>query len=78
MNPLDIEEVKKVCEEKGPVDITPDADGMLKFEEYLKIFSIIVLCQIRFAKRIEDENKDNRRALLQTGNRQQFAMVTTK
>ena len=51
---------------------------MLKFEEYLKIFSIIVLCQIRFAKRIEDENKDNRRALLQTGNRQQFAMVTTK
>ena len=35
-------EVKQVCKDIGDIDITPGMDGCLNFDEYLKIFSVVV------------------------------------
>lgn len=57
LKPEEIEELKEVSTEVGSVDGTPNMDGNLKFDEYLKIFRIVVILQVRFLKRIDDEHK---------------------
>ena len=42
VKPEEEEEVKEVCAEVGSIDSTPDITGLLKFDEYLKIFKVIV------------------------------------
>ena len=41
--PEEEEELKRVCSEVGSVDATPDADGVLVFAEYLKVFQAIAI-----------------------------------
>ena len=60
-------EVKQVCKEAGDIDITPSMDECLNFDEYLKIFSIIVALQIRFCSRLDKASRDERRAILAAG-----------
>ena len=42
--------------------------GNLPFDQYLKIFRIVVILQVRFLKRIDDEYKLERRAALEEQN----------
>lgn len=65
LEPDQQEELKEVCAEVGDVDATPDDSGDLKFDQYLKIFKIVVILQIRFLKKIDDESKLERRAALE-------------
>ena len=74
----DMEELKQVCSEVGSIDVTPDISGDLLFEQYLKIFRIVVILQVRFLKRIDDEYKLERRAALEEGNQKKFAETTSK
>lgn len=76
VNPEQKEEVDEVCDEAGEIDVTPDISGNLAFDEYLKIFRIVVILQVRFLKRIDDEYKLTRRAALESGDQKTFAENT--
>ena len=65
LKPEDEEELKQVCTEVGSIEATPDMSGNLPFDQYLKIFKIVVILQVRFLKRIDDEYKLERRAALE-------------
>lgn len=78
VNPEQEEEVKEVLKEVGEVDATPSLDGNLEFEEYLKIFRAVVILQVRFLKRIDDEHKIVRRSALESGDQKTFAETTSK
>lgn len=78
VNPEQTEEVKEVCKEAGEIDSTPDLEGLLAFDEYLKIFRIVVILQVRFLKRIDDEHKLERRAALEVGDQKKFAETASK
>ena len=41
-------------------------NGSMKFEEYLKIFGVLVRLQIRFFKRNDDKHKEQRKAALKS------------
>ena len=41
-------EVQELCKASVTVDGTPELNGLLAFEEYIKLFSLIVTLQIRF------------------------------
>jgi len=69
-------EVDEVCDSVGDIDVTPDLQGNLAFDEYLKVFRIVVVLQVRFLKRIDDEHKLTRRAALQSGDQKTFAETT--
>ena len=78
VKPEEEEEVKEVCAEVGSIDSTPDIAGLLNFDEYLKIFKVIVTLQVRFLKRIDDEHKLQRRAALEANDQKTFAETTSK
>ena len=73
-----MEELKQVCSEVGSINSTPEMSGNLAFDEYLKIFRIVVILQVRFLKRIDDEYKLERRAALEESNQKKFAETTSK
>lgn len=78
MSGTELEEIKALIAEAGAIDLAPDMYGMLPFEEYLKLFSIIVTMQVRMVSRIENANKEERRQLLDAGEQQKFAVSVTK
>ena len=57
-------EVDQLCDAAGQIDTTPDLEGNLAFDAYLKVFRIIVALQVRCNKRIDDQHKLTRRAAL--------------
>ena len=71
-------EVKQVCNDVGDIDITPGMDGLLDFDEYLKVFTALVTLQIRFCTRLDEAHRGERRAALAAGNQQGFAQSGTK
>ena len=66
LNPEDQQEVETVFQEAGPIDVSVGLGGAMKFEEYLKIFSILVRLQIRFFKRNDDKYKEQRQGALKS------------
>lgn len=74
----ELDEVKALITAAGPIDVTPDMYGVIPFEQYLKIFSVVVTMQVRKVARHENENKEERRALLESGDQQKFAVSVTK
>ena len=52
--------------------------GNLPFDQYLKIFKIVVILQVRFLKRIDDEYKLERRAALEAQDQKKFAETASK
>ena len=46
--------------------MTVGLNGAMKFDEYLKIFGVLVRLQIRFFKRNDDKHKEQRKAALKS------------
>lgn len=62
-----------VCQERGPVDLTLDEDGYLKFEEFLRIFSMVVALEIRVLRLLDNQFKPERLIALQNQDHKHFA-----
>lgn len=71
-------EVQELCKASVTVDGTPELNGLLAFEEYIKLFSLIVTLQIRFTIQISEENKEARREALANDDKAAFAETTSK
>lgn len=71
-------QLREMCEASVPVVGTPDINGLLAFEEYLKLFKLIVTLQIRFGLQIQEENKNVRRQALKNDDKVTFATTTSK
>ena len=79
---LHTEEQKKqvieACKASPNVDSTPELNGLMAFDEYMKVFSIIVALQIRFTIEINDDNRDERQDALENDDKATFASITSK
>lgn len=52
--------VKEVCAEFGPIDTTFTMEGTMAVDEYMKLHSAILKCQVQFGKKTEDEARIER------------------
>ena len=67
-----------MCKASVMVDGTPELNGLLAFEEYMKLFTIIVTLQVRFSVKFSEDNKVARREALANDDKARFAEVTSK
>lgn len=65
-----------MCEAAGTINGTPGLNGLIDFEEYLKLFKIIVALQLRFSLKISEDNKVLRRAAVKKDDKPGFAVTT--
>ena len=66
LDPADQEEVEKAFKDAGPIDVSTGFGGAIQVQEFLKIFKLLVMLQIRFNKRHEDKYKKQRKAALKS------------
>lgn len=58
------EEVKELVKEAGEIDTSIGENGMISYEDYLKIFGAIISLHLRQTERIDAANRNDRRAAL--------------
>ena len=71
-------QVIEACKASPNVDSTPELNGLMAFDEYMKVFSIIVALQIRFTIEINEDNRDERQDALENDDKATFASITSK
>ena len=52
-----LEIIKTVCNERGPVDQTLTEAGNLQFDEFLKLYGMTIALEIRLLKHLDDKFK---------------------
>ena len=67
-----------MCEAAVAVNGEPGINGLMAFEEYLKIFKLIVTLQCRYTIQNSEANKDARRAAMAQSDNNAFIQVTKK
>ena len=71
-------QLREMCEAASVVNGSPGLNGLLAFEEYLKLFKLIVTLQCRFTIQIGEANKAARRAALVNDDKASFATITSQ
>lgn len=69
--------MKKVCEEYGAIEVR-EQNGVIDFEDYLKLFYLVVMCQIRYCHKIDMANKEARLAALEANDTVRFNQITSQ
>ena len=74
---VDPEQIKQMEDFMKKENIAPKLDdtGRLAWEDYLKMFKVIITFQLRNTLAIHDEMKEERREFVKTGNKQAFSDI---
>ena len=67
-----LEIIKTVCTERGPVDQTLTEAGNLQFDEYLKLYGMTIALEIRLLKHLDDKFKPVRLEALKSNDHKLF------
>ena len=78
LTPEQNKELREMCEAAVAVNGEPGINGLMAFEEYLKIFKLIVTLQCRYTIQNSEANKDARRAAMAQSDNNAFIQVTKK
>ena len=78
LTPEQNKELKEMCEAAVAVNGEPEINGLMAFEEYLKLFKIIVTLQCRYTIQNSEANKAARRAAMAQSDNNAFIQVTKK
>ena len=78
LTPEQNKELREMCEAAVTVNGEPEINGLLAFEEYLKLFKIIVTLQCRYTIQNSEASKAARRAAMANSDKNGFIQVTKK
>ena len=78
LDPDQLAGVEEACNAAGEINTEPNMEGILNWEDFMKVFQVIVKLQIKTAVEIQNKHKDARREALGAGDKQKFAQACSE